>query len=136
MVRMGRRLADEQEMPARRPNRLADRLAGVEIVAEMDGIEPCIARSVGGEPAPRRHALAVLLVVPILRTPRIGPHQKKHQNLMSGFNEAEARAPRIVSSYKHLNAQAISQCFRASSIFRSKTTWRRWRRTIDDVKQP
>src|SRR6516225_5319537 len=43
--RMGRRLADEQEMPARRPNRLADRLAGVEIVAEIDGIEPCIARS-------------------------------------------------------------------------------------------
>jgi hypothetical protein len=32
---MGRRLADEQEMPARRPRRLADRLAGVEIVAEI-----------------------------------------------------------------------------------------------------
>src|SRR5271168_4992317 len=31
--RMGRRLADEQEMPARRLHRLADRLAGVEVVA-------------------------------------------------------------------------------------------------------
>src|ERR1700692_1866829 len=65
--RMGRRLADEQEMPACRPHRLADRLAGVEIVAEIDGIEPCIAWAMGGEPASRRHALAVLLVVPILR---------------------------------------------------------------------
>src|SRR5258708_14825042 len=36
---MGRRLADEQEMPARCPHRLADRLAGVEVVAEIDGIE-------------------------------------------------------------------------------------------------
>src|ERR1700690_491920 len=64
---MGRRLADEQEMPARRPHRLADRLAGVEIVAEIDGIEPGIAWAMSGEPASRRHALAALLVVPILR---------------------------------------------------------------------
>src|SRR5271170_971450 len=61
--RMGRRLADEQEMPARRLHRLADRLAGVEVVAEIDGIEPCVARAMGGEPTSRRHALAVLLVV-------------------------------------------------------------------------
>src|SRR6516225_3774072 len=55
--RMGRRLADEQEMPARRPNNVADRLAGVEIVAEIDWIEPCIARSMCGEPALCRHSL-------------------------------------------------------------------------------
>jgi len=48
-------------MPTRRPHRLADRLAGVEIVAEIDGIEPCVARPMGGKPASRRHALAVLL---------------------------------------------------------------------------
>src|SRR5260370_39388421 len=63
---MGRRLADEQEMPARCPHRLADRLAGVEGVAEIDGIEPCVALAMGGEPASRRHALAILLVVPVL----------------------------------------------------------------------
>ena len=49
--RMGRRLADEQEMPARRPHRLADRLAGVEVVAQIDGIKPCVAWAMGGEPA-------------------------------------------------------------------------------------
>src|SRR5260370_7023851 len=64
---MGGRLADEQEMPARCPHRLADRLAGVEVVAEIDGIEPCVAWAMGGEPASRRHALAILLVVPVLR---------------------------------------------------------------------
>jgi superfamily I DNA/RNA helicase len=36
--RMGGRLADEQEMAARGQHGLADRLAGVEVVAEIDGI--------------------------------------------------------------------------------------------------
>src|SRR5712671_2838369 len=64
---MGRRLAHEQEMSAHRPNRLADRLAGVEVVAQIDRIEPDVAWAMGGKPASRRHALAVLLVVPVLR---------------------------------------------------------------------
>jgi hypothetical protein len=69
---MGRRLADEQEMSARRLHRLADRLAGVEVVAEIDGIEPGIAWAMGNEPASRRPALAILLVVPILRHDKLG----------------------------------------------------------------
>src|SRR5258708_4964123 len=82
---MGRRLADEQEMPAHRPNRLADRLAGVEVVAQIDGMEPCVGRAVGGEPTSRRHALAVLLVVPVLR----------HNDLWLQRNDpAMARRPR------------------------------------------
>src|SRR5258707_977196 len=36
-------------------------------IAEIDGIEPCVAWAMGGEPASRRHALAILLVVPVLR---------------------------------------------------------------------
>src|SRR5258708_37671189 len=72
---MGRRLADEQEMPAHRPNRLADRLAGVEGVAQIDGMEPCVAWAMGGEPASRRHALAILLVVPVLRNDELWPQR-------------------------------------------------------------
>src|SRR5277367_5966428 len=91
--RMGRRLADEQEMPARRLHRLADRLAGVEVVAEIDGIEPCVARAMGGEPTSRRHALAVLLVVPILRH---GPPSDMNQWRWCPFGLAatRGRAPR------------------------------------------
>src|SRR5260370_24884368 len=56
-----------EEMAAGSALRLADGLGGVEVVAEIDGIEPCVAWAMGGEPASRRHALAILLVVPVLR---------------------------------------------------------------------
>lgn len=61
-----------QEIPARGLHRLTNRLAGAEVVAEKDGIEPCIALAVSGEPASRRHALAILLVVPVLRDNELG----------------------------------------------------------------
>ncbi len=105
---MGRRLADEQEMPARRLHRLADRLARVKIVAEIDRIEPGVTRAMGGEPAPRRHAFAVLLVVPILRHDEFGlqrhhlimpwRHQRRSYHAMEIFDLAAAALARDSSS--------------------------------------
>ena len=60
------RLGNEQEMAANRLDGLANRLAGIEIVAEMDRFQPRQAGPVGGQPAPRRPALAVLLLLPVL----------------------------------------------------------------------
>src|SRR3954454_5530368 len=48
---MGRRLAHEQEVPARGPHRLADRLAGE--VAQIDGVQPGVAPAVTLQPAAR-----------------------------------------------------------------------------------
>jgi hypothetical protein len=54
----------------------------------MDGIEPCIAHAVGGEPASRRPALAVLLVVPILRHHELG--LQRHPRLWPGATRVAA----------------------------------------------
>src|SRR4051812_31969082 len=61
------RLAGEQEVPALREHRLAHRLAGIEVVAKIHRIEPGQAGAVPSKPAPYGAALAVLLVVPVLR---------------------------------------------------------------------
>jgi hypothetical protein len=79
--RMGGRLADEQEMAARGQHGLADRLAGVEVVAEIDGIEPCIMGAMGRKRAPRRHAFAVLLVMAVLRHNEFG--RKRHHPVVT-----------------------------------------------------
>src|SRR5258708_20374069 len=115
---MGRRLADEQEMPARCPHRLADRLAGVEVVAEIDGIEPCVAWAMGGEPASRRHALAILLVVPVLRNDELWlqrndpamarrDQRRRHPPMHIFRPVAAALAPRAPPT-AHLRRAAIS----------------------------
>src|SRR5580700_12061525 len=65
-ILVGRRLADEEKMPACRPRRLADRLTGVEIVAEIDRIEPRITGAVRFEPPPRGATFAILLLTPVL----------------------------------------------------------------------
>src|SRR5450755_420496 len=110
-------------MPARRPHRLADRLAGVEVVAEIDGIEPCVARAMGGEPASRRHALAVLLVVPILRHDELGlqrhhpavarRHQRRGHQRMEIFGRAAAalarRAARTMQLYRAVIFRAVER---------------------------
>jgi len=44
-------LADEQKMPAAIQNRLAERLIGVEVIAQIDRLEPLVALGVGLEPA-------------------------------------------------------------------------------------
>jgi hypothetical protein len=115
--RMGRRLADEQEMPARLPHRLAGRLAGVEVVAEIDGIEPCVAWAMGGEPASRRHALAVLLVVPVLRHDELGlqrhhpamarRHQRRRHQGMEVFGRATTALARRAAGTMQLRRAEI-----------------------------
>ncbi len=60
------RLGNEQEMAANRLDGLANRLAGIEIVTEIDRFQPRQAGPVGDQPAPRRPALAVLLLLPVL----------------------------------------------------------------------
>src|SRR4051812_50094446 len=60
-------LAGEQEMPALLKHRLAHRLAGTEIVAEVDRVQSFVAGAVPLEPAPHGAALAVLLVGTVLR---------------------------------------------------------------------
>jgi hypothetical protein len=46
-------LADEQKMPAAGQDRLAQRLIGIEIVAQIDRIEPLDALAMGDEPTAR-----------------------------------------------------------------------------------
>ena len=60
------RPGSEQEMAANRLDGLANRLAGIEIVADIDRFQPRQAGPVGGQPAPPRPALAVLLLLPVL----------------------------------------------------------------------
>src|SRR3954454_8685084 len=50
---MGRRLAHEQEVPARSAHRLADRLAGEQVVAQINGVQPGIAPAMALQPAAR-----------------------------------------------------------------------------------
>ena len=50
------RPGNEQEMAANRLDGLANRLAGIEIVADTDRFQPRQAGPVGGQPAPRRPA--------------------------------------------------------------------------------
>ena len=64
---MRRRLADEDEVAARVQHRLTERLAGEQIVAEINRVERAITLAVGGQPALRRHVLAILLHRPVLR---------------------------------------------------------------------
>src|SRR5258708_525689 len=53
-------------MPARRPHRLADRLTGIEIVAELDRIEPRITAAVGFGRPRRGATFAILRLPPVL----------------------------------------------------------------------
>lgn len=50
-----------------RQHGLADRLAGEQVVAEINRIEPPIPGTMRGQPAAGGAALAVLLVMPVLR---------------------------------------------------------------------
>ena len=54
-------------MAAAGQDRLAERLIGIEIIAEIDRIEPLDALAMGDEPAARGAAFAILLVVAVLR---------------------------------------------------------------------
>src|SRR5690242_3512926 len=64
---MRRGLADEEKVPADIEHRLAERLAGEQVVAEINRIEGGVAPSMRGQPALRRHGLAILLLGPVLR---------------------------------------------------------------------
>src|SRR5258708_5733902 len=114
---MGRRLADEQEMPAHRPNRLADRLAGVEVVVKLEGRGAWVGGGGGGEPTSRRRALAVLLVVPVLRhnelwLQRNDPamarrHQRRGHQRMEIFGRAAAALARRAARTMQLRRAVI-----------------------------
>jgi len=64
---MRRRLADEDEVPAGVQHRLAERLAGEQVVAEIDRTERSVAPPVRGQPALGGGVLAILLLRPVLR---------------------------------------------------------------------
>ena len=58
--------ADEQKVRAGGQNLLADGLLRTDVVAQIDRIEPAVARCVQREPAARGPAFAILLVVSLL----------------------------------------------------------------------
>src|SRR5271157_5296482 len=101
--RMRRRLADEDEMPARVQHGLAERLAGKQIVAEIDRVECRVALTVGGQPALGRHVLTILLRRPVLRDDEFrlqrddlvvpGCHQRGRQHAVVIFRLARASDP-------------------------------------------
>src|SRR5271166_3836569 len=78
-------LADEQELRPRVPHRLADRLTREQVIAEIHRLEPRIASTVGGQPAPRRTTLAVLLVMAVLRNDEL--RLQGHRAVMAGANQ-------------------------------------------------
>src|SRR5215207_9317916 len=75
-------LAHEQEMAAGGLHRLTERLAGIEVVAKIDRLEPGVGRAVLGQPAPRRPALAILFVVAVLRHHEL--RLKRHHLAVAG----------------------------------------------------
>src|SRR4051812_48970754 len=50
---VGRGLAHEQEMPVHRPHRFADRLAGEQVIAQIDWLQPSMAPAMALKPAAR-----------------------------------------------------------------------------------
>src|SRR5208337_2222813 len=78
--------ADEQEMSAARQDRLAQSLMGIDVVAEINGIEPSVAFAMGEEPTARGAAFTILLVVAVL-----WPHELRRQGqgqIASGRDDA------------------------------------------------
>src|SRR5712691_3267365 len=65
--RMRRWLADEDEMAAELAHGLAEGLAGEQVIAEIDRIEPGVARPVAGQPSLGGSVLAILLFRAVLR---------------------------------------------------------------------
>ena len=76
---MGRRLGGEQEVAACCSDGLGDRLAGEQVVTEVDRPQVLQAPAVGGQPALGGSALAVLLLGPVL-----GRDELRHQGQRHG----------------------------------------------------
>lgn len=101
--RMRRRLADEEKVPAHVQHRLAERLAGEQVIAEINRIEGGVAPSMRGQPALGRHGLAILLLGPVLRDDEFrlqrddfvmsGRHQRGGQHGVEIFGLALASEP-------------------------------------------
>jgi hypothetical protein len=64
---VGSGFANEKEVAARSRNVLADRLARIEIVAEIDQVELGVMSAMGFEPPACGTAFTVLLLTPVLR---------------------------------------------------------------------
>lgn len=100
---MRRRLADEEKVPAHVQHRLAERLAGEQVIAEINRIEGGVAPSMRGQPALGRHGLAILLLGPVLRDDEFrlqrddfvmsGRHQRGGQHGVEIFGLALASEP-------------------------------------------
>jgi hypothetical protein len=95
--RMGSRLADEEEVSAGRQHVLTDRLAGIEIVAEIDRIELRITRAMRCEPSPRGAAFAILLLAPVL-----GRHEFRWRG-----HDAKSEIFRAVKGDQHVTAEPL-----------------------------
>jgi hypothetical protein len=89
---MGVRLAHEEEVAARGAHVLADRLAGIEVIAQVDGVEMGIGCGMVAQPAPAGPALAVLLLATILRCHE-GRRQRDGAVVACGFRRKRTVIP-------------------------------------------
>ena len=90
---MGVRLGREQEVGAARQNGFAERLAGEQIVAEIDGAQILHARAMRRKPALGGIALAILFFGPVRLDDELG-HQR-HDHVVAGRDDGR-RQHRVV----------------------------------------
>jgi hypothetical protein len=86
---VGGRLAHEDEAGVLLAHRLAKRLAGEQVVAQVDRVQSRVARAVGGQPAFGGLVLAVLLVRPILRRHEL--RRQRHDLVVAWGHERRAQ---------------------------------------------
>ena len=85
---VARGLAHQQKIAARRLDGLAHRLPGIEVVAQIDRLEPGIGRTHPAQPTSGRHRFAVLLRRAILGTDELG--RQRQDRLVSGCHQRGA----------------------------------------------
>lgn len=76
--RMRGRFADKQEVAARGAHRLAQWLAGEQVIAQVDRVPPLRAAAMGGQPAAGRCGFTVLFVMTILRRDELRRQRQDH----------------------------------------------------------
>ena len=101
--------------PRRGARRLASRLPGVEVVAEIDRLQPRQRRPQARQPAERRAALAVLLHGAVLRAHELG-RQRRRPPLARSHNRRPDEAVEIL----HRPVAATRRTLRAMNLPRMK----------------
>ena len=84
------RLANEDEMPVDGAHSRADRLAGEQVVTEIDRIEPGVTGAVSREPTPSGTALAILFLAAIVRGNELR-RQREHAVVTGATTVAERK---------------------------------------------